>query len=185
MEARELIEKQYYTQPFMTPTDTSWESSGNVYYLSGPKYLSARNEASTIPSLQQYLQLLFESNLQYARQLFNRVLYLKSPPESHKDEEWPDVIYDSIQSFVSFFIDSNFPIPNKEPDLFLTQEGILRAEWCYDKDKFLALEFLSQNRYKYILFSPSKDISNEIDRASGYCSKTRLKELTEHFQWFK
>lgn len=127
---------------------------------------------------------LLRSDYLYRSQLVKRIFTLAFPDEEDIDDEWPDVSLHSLSSLVEFFSSINrYRVLNAKPTIFMTHDGELRAEWQIAKNKFLGLQFIEPERYRYVIFSPSSTAHYKANRESGECGPKRLYELIKNFRW--
>jgi len=62
----------------------------------------------------------------------------------------------------------------RRPSLILTPDGTLRAIWKKSNNHLLELEFLSDNRLRYVFFGPSRGA--HVDREAGYVDVSTIVE---------
>ena len=119
-------------------------------------------------SVENYISNLYEA-LEYnqAERLMERIKFLASPPNDPDDES---LSYGSLVHFVNF-IKSHSP---QYPDIVLTPNGLLRAEWYQDETHHFIVEFESDGYVRYLSFIRSKKDPNKIERSLGYIPTERL-----------
>jgi len=150
--------------------------TGKAYYLIQSKYhvsskQSSRQKDSSIPELITTIQTT--SNLGFAGRLAARLndLYESS------QEEFPDQQPMSSRSLQDFLTLIRSVPGITHPQIVLTYEGNIRAEWTKSHTKHFAVEFLGDNRTKFVIFAPDTNNPYRINRVSGFSTLASLLEI--------
>lgn len=114
------------------------------------------------------IHLLFESlptmyPPEFVEAVKDRVFYLR---EMLKEEEGPgaDLSPDSLRAFLAFL----HQVPGvKRPNLALTPEGGVYAQWKGNKGRLFAAHFLSGDTVRFTAFRPNPRHPSLVQRVSG------------------
>ncbi len=99
--------------------------------------------------------------------LISRVGMLAQLAAEEEDQE--AVRSDSFAGFLRFLY-AHRPRIWRRPQLVLTPEGHLRAEWRETRDHRIAVRFLDENRVTFVFFAPDPHDPTQISRVGGSSS---------------
>lgn len=108
----------------------------------------------------------------YTKNLIDRLEFLAKPSE---DLSEPTLSLGSLKQFISFIKSHNF----QQPELVLSFDGNVRAEWWQDRAHHFAAEFLPDGLVKIVEFVESPIDPNKVERISGTPSLGKLKAIME------
>ena len=113
-----------------------------------------------------------ESRLPFSNQLAERLEELVEISQEEFPEQAP-VSGRSLSDFTEFLCS----VPDiSEPDVILTYDGNIRAEWTKSSNKHFAVEFLGDSQTRFVVFSPDPRKSHITNRVSGLSTLTSLLE---------
>ncbi len=112
------------------------------------------------------------SALSYAEQLASRLGLLASLAY----EETSGLSLDSLRNLLSF-LQSHRKL--SYPDLVLTPSGNLRAEWRKARNRYFAVEFLSEEECRFVVFAPNPHNCEKPYRISGSTSPEKLLDTVQ------
>jgi len=113
------------------------------------------------------------SDLSFTDRLAARIESLVETSE----EEFPEQEPMSSRSLGDFFAFIRSIPSIVYPDVVLTYEGNIRAEWTKARNKHFAIEFLGNNEVRYVVFAPDPKQPFKTNRASGLSSLDSLMEI--------
>ncbi len=113
----------------------------------------------------------------YSSKLADRLDYLHEASIEEAPEQSP-ISVDSLQGFINFLKkEQNLG----EPDVVLSYEGNIRAEWHKSRREHFAVEFLPDCQVRYVIFSSDPDYPSRTNRVSGLVSAETLMKKAEPF----
>lgn len=108
----------------------------------------------------------------YTKNLVERLEFLAEPSE---DLSEPTLSLGSLKQFISFIKSHRF----QQPELVLSFDGNVRAEWRQDRAHHFVAEFLPDGFVKFVVFVESTINSNKIERVAGTPSLEKLSAIME------
>lgn len=135
------------------------------------------NQPSTVGLIcyvRERLKLLF------AKRLAKRLEFLVEASQEEYPHQAP-ITPQSLQDFVRYLQS----VPNLVyPDVVLTPNGNIRAQWRDAKTRHLAVEFLGQDDVRFVVFAPDPKHPGKTTRVSGLTSVDSLMELVHPYRVF-
>ena len=141
-----------------------------IEFLVDPTQPSAPRETSLSELI---LRIQTNAELPFAKRLAERLEQLVEISE----EEFPEQEPMSARSLEDFF-EFIRSIPNiTYPDVILTYEGNVRAEWTQSRNRHFAVEFLGGNETRFVVFAPDQKTPYKTNRVSGLSTLSSLLEI--------
>ncbi|MCI0558234.1 MAG: hypothetical protein MN733_07040 [Nitrososphaera sp.] len=84
----------------------------------------------------------------------------------------------SLQDFIEFF---QFIPSLVYPNVVLTREGNIRAEWSRARNQYFAGEFMGDGNVRFVVFAPDPKHPEKTTRVSGLTSADSLMELVRPY----
>ena len=135
-----------------------------------PQYPTTESTDADLPDLLTDQRLLFLSACEvddFLDPLISRIGMLAQLAAEEEDQE--AIRSDSFAGFLRFLY-VHRPRIWRRPQLVLTPEGHLRAEWRETRDHRLAVRFLDENRVTFVSFAPDPHDPTQINRVGGSSS---------------
>jgi len=128
--------------------------------------ISEDDQASTLENLHVSLERAYTS------ELVERLKFLAEPSE---DINEPTLSYGSLKQFIGFIKTYRL----QQPDLVLSFDGNVRAEWRQDSAHHFVAEFVPNGFVKFVVFVQSTISSKQIERMAGTTSLEKLVAIME------
>lgn len=131
---------------------------------------------SIMPS-DQYLQFLASGELDtFMEPIIHRIRLLCDL--ASKEDDQKALRPESLVGFFRFMYIHRNRVADCPPQLILTTEGYLRAEWRRSRDCRVAVRFVDMRTVSFVTFLPDKHVRSRINRIGGNSSTQGFFENT-------
>ncbi len=128
-------------------------------------------------------QLKKQQRIRSGERIANRLEYLLEVSREESPEQAP-LAADSLTSFLGFLVEN----PGLAyPNIVLTFDGNVRAEWTEGTNKHVAIEFCGDDTVRFVIFAPDPRHPYRTSRISGTATTDSVIELAELYalHWMK
>ena len=136
--------------------------------------LSEEPERS-LTELVTYIEKL--PSIPFAGRLAARIRYLAEISR----EEYPDQAPTAVPSLMGLITLLEITLGLAYPDVVLTPQGNIRAQWRLDRNRYFALEFLEGEEVHFVVFAPDPKHPYKTLRASGLATVDSVLELVRPY----
>lgn len=116
--------------------------------------------------------------MDFAERIAARLDYLLEVSREEQPEQAPPAA-GSLDSFLAFLTKN----PGLAyPDIVLTFDGNVRAEWTHSSNEHFAIEFCEDGNVRFVIFAPDPKHPYKTSRVSGTATIDSVVGLAEHYQ---